>query len=91
MLDGARGAWREHRKGAHLASRLIFECPPARIRCPRPVLLVFLAVAARVGFTPDLTDAENADGKTLAAGAATHGIAKDKEINQIFELQTRRA
>jgi hypothetical protein len=57
----------------------------------RPVLFVFLAVATRLGFTPDLTDAENADGKTLAAVAATYGIAKDKEINQIFELQTRGA
>jgi hypothetical protein len=43
----------------------------------------------RVGFTPDRTDAENADGKTFAAVAATHGIAKRKEINQVFGLQTR--
>jgi hypothetical protein len=42
-----------------------------------------------MGVTPYLANAENADGKTLAAVAATYGIAKDKEINQIFEFQTR--
>jgi hypothetical protein len=55
------------------------------------LLFAFLAVEARLGLTPDPTDTENADGKTLAAVAATHGIAKDQEINQIFELQTRGA
>ncbi|MGD0482353.1 MAG: hypothetical protein ABSA42_19445 [Terracidiphilus sp.] len=55
----------------------------------RPVLFVFLAAATRIGFTPDLTDPGNADGKTLAAVAATHGIVKDKEITQIFESQMR--
>jgi len=53
------------------------------------LLFVFLAVKARFGFTPDLTDTENADGKTLAAIAATYGIAEDKEISQVFELQAR--
>jgi hypothetical protein len=41
-----------------------------------------------MGVTPYLAKAENADGKTLAAIAATYGIAKDKEISQIFESQT---
>jgi hypothetical protein len=56
----------------------------------RPVLFVFLAATARLGFTPDLTNPENADGKTLAALAATHGMAKDKEVTEIFESQMRR-
>ena len=67
----------------------IFGCPHAFIRCPRPVPSVFLAKKARVGFAPDHTDTENADGRTLAAIAATYGIAKSKEINQVFGLQTR--
>jgi hypothetical protein len=85
----AHGGWREHRKDAHPALRLIFGCPPARLGCSRPSLFVFLAVEARVGFTPDHTDIEKADGKTLAAMTATYGIAKNKEISQIFELQAR--
>ena len=55
------------------------------------MLFVFLAVATRLGLAPDLTDTENADGKTFAAMAATNGIAEEKEISQIFELQTRGA
>jgi hypothetical protein len=54
------------------------------------VLFVFLAVEARIGFAPDQTDSENADGRTLAAMAASYGIAKDKEVHDIFGLQTRR-
>jgi hypothetical protein len=42
-----------------------------------------------LGVTPYLRNAEHADGKTFAAKAATDGIAKDEEIIQIFELQTR--
>jgi hypothetical protein len=42
-----------------------------------------------VGVTPYLADLENADGKALAAVAATYGIAEDKEIDQIFGLQMR--
>jgi hypothetical protein len=53
------------------------------------VLFQFLAAATRLGFTPDLTDSENADGKTLAAVPATEGIAKDEEMAQIFESQMR--
>jgi hypothetical protein len=53
------------------------------------LLFVLLAMDPRLGLAPDRADTEDADKKTLAAVAATHGIAKDQEINQIFELQTR--
>ena len=72
-----------------LVSGMIFECPPAGIVRMRLVLFVFFAAATCFGFTPDLTDPENADGKTLAAVAATHGIAQDEEIAEIFEPQMR--
>jgi len=54
------------------------------------VLFVFFPVETRLGFAPDHTDHENADRRTLAAMAATNGIAKDKEVHDIFGLQTRR-
>jgi hypothetical protein len=55
------------------------------------LLFVFLAMEPRLGLAPDHADIENADGKTLAAVAATHGIAKDHEGSQIFKVQTRGA
>jgi hypothetical protein len=55
------------------------------------VLFVFLVVAARLGFTLDLTDTENADVKTLAAGAATDGRAQDKKICQVRHQKMRGA
>ena len=87
MMERARRRVGTPQRRASL--RLLFGCPPGRIRGSRLLLFVFLAVKARFGFTPDLTDTENADGKTLAAIAATYGIAEDKEISQVFELQAR--
>jgi hypothetical protein len=55
----------------------------------RLVFFVFLAVAAHLGITPDLTDTENADVKTLAATAATHSSAQDKKVCQICRLEVR--
>jgi hypothetical protein len=71
-------------------STRVFRSLPVRIRRPRRAVAGLLGGESRQGVTPYLANAENADVKTLAAIAATHGIAKGEEINQIFELQTRR-
>jgi hypothetical protein len=73
------------------ASMQIFRPLLVQRHCFRHRLVVFVANVTHVGVAPYLADPKNADVKTLAAVAATHGMAQDKEINQIFELQTRGA
>jgi hypothetical protein len=51
------------------------------------VHVAFFACVARLGFTPDLRDTENAGRKTPAAIAATNGKTQDKRKCQIAQLK----
>jgi hypothetical protein len=53
------------------------------------MLFVVLAIAARLGVTPDLTESENADVKTPSAFTASHRSAQDKKIDQVRRLKMR--
>ena len=73
------------------ASTQIFGPLLVQRHCLRLGLVFFVANVSRAGVTLYLADLKNADVRTLAAVAATYGMAQDKEINQIFRLQMRGA